>query len=247
MPYRRRGRTYRRTRARRAYGRRRNRTAYGAFRTARVSRSAVAYRPMGMQRRVKMVYNTTTTLALTSNSYVYHAFSANSLNDPDVTGTGHQPYGYDQMGLFFGRYCVTYSTIKVIFSATDTGADSLSPWCAGVLTYDNATLPVPAVSTDLQDYPRMRWKQGYGIDTFAATPTVRNSCTPRKWLHIPRGLELCDQSLTAPLGSNPTAQMYYHVAVWQGPVAETYDAPIACNIRLTYYATFFDPFILSQS
>ena len=46
-------------------------------------------------------------------------FSANGMYDPDITGVGHQPSGFDQIGEFFGHYTVLSSKIKVTFKNTD--------------------------------------------------------------------------------------------------------------------------------
>ena len=45
-----------------------------------------------------------------TNSYL---FRANSLFDPDLTGTGHQPLGFDEWAKFYRRYCVLGSKITV--------------------------------------------------------------------------------------------------------------------------------------
>jgi len=47
----------------------------------------------------------------TANAYV---FSANGLFDPDVTGTGGQPMGFDQMMAFYNHYTVLKSKITVL-------------------------------------------------------------------------------------------------------------------------------------
>jgi len=42
-----------------------------------------------------------------------YQFRTNSLFDPDLTGTGHQPYGFDQWKTYYGTYMVTRSQIAV--------------------------------------------------------------------------------------------------------------------------------------
>lgn len=50
---------------------------------------------------------------LSQYSFVY---KANSAFDPDSTGTGHQPYGYDQLTPLFREYSVLSSKIVVRFT-----------------------------------------------------------------------------------------------------------------------------------
>jgi hypothetical protein len=40
-------------------------------------------------------------------------FRANGLFDPDLTGAGHQPYGFDQMVAYYGRWQVVKSRMDV--------------------------------------------------------------------------------------------------------------------------------------
>ncbi|WP_445772155.1 hypothetical protein, partial [Rheinheimera sp.] len=42
-----------------------------------------------------------------------YLFRANSIYDPDFTGTGHQPYGHDQLEEIYNHYCVDSATITV--------------------------------------------------------------------------------------------------------------------------------------
>lgn len=50
------------------------------------------------------------------SSYV---FSLNGLFDPDITGGGHQPIGFDQIIGMYDHYCVIYAKATVIFSNQD--------------------------------------------------------------------------------------------------------------------------------
>lgn len=45
-----------------------------------------------------------------------HIWLPNSIWDPDFSGIGHQPYGHDQMALFYTRYRVKGIKYKVTFS-----------------------------------------------------------------------------------------------------------------------------------
>ena len=48
----------------------------------------------------------------------------NSLFDPNRTGTGHQPYGFDQLSTFYNRYYVTGSKMTVTFSCQTKDNDT---------------------------------------------------------------------------------------------------------------------------
>lgn len=53
---------------------------------------------------------------------VSHVWSINSCHDPDVTGLGHRPLGFDQYMEFYNHYTVTHAKIKVTFLASATWA-----------------------------------------------------------------------------------------------------------------------------
>lgn len=55
----------------------------------------------------------------TAASYV---FSANGLFDPNITGAGHQPNGFDQLMAIYAEYTVLNASIKVNFVNSDSTA-----------------------------------------------------------------------------------------------------------------------------
>lgn len=65
---------------------------------------------------------------------VHHLFRANGINDPDQSGTGHQPYGYDTYGLIYNHNRVLRSTIVV--KCISAGSDGV--W--GISRTDDATV-----------------------------------------------------------------------------------------------------------
>jgi len=74
-------------------------------------------------------------LSATVGSLGLQQFRANSLFDPDLTGTGHQPYGFDQWKTYYGTYMVTSSRISleciVITSPTLAGVYTSSESSTG--------------------------------------------------------------------------------------------------------------------
>lgn len=61
-------------------------------------------------------FNLASDATLTSYTGSQYVFRLNSLYDPDLTGTGHQPYGFDQYAALFNRYKVDKVTVDVIFT-----------------------------------------------------------------------------------------------------------------------------------
>lgn len=92
--------------------------------------------------RTQLRYADVFILTSTVGSVAEHAMRMNSLYDPDFTGTGHQPYFYDQLASVYSRYSVVKSTMKCKFSlvANSTGtAQPSGPCMIGVKTDDDAT------------------------------------------------------------------------------------------------------------
>jgi len=63
--------------------------------------------------------------SLAFGTYQGHAFNGNGLYDPDDTGTGHQPRGFDQIKALYRTYRVTASSIRVRFCNLSAGSGSL--------------------------------------------------------------------------------------------------------------------------
>lgn len=68
-------------------------------------------------RRKLVYYDYNQSLATTTGLPTTRFFSANGCYDPDFSGTGHQPMGFDQMMLFYDQYTVLASKITVTFTA----------------------------------------------------------------------------------------------------------------------------------
>ncbi len=55
-----------------------------------------------------------------------NTFRLNGLHDPDTTGVGHQPYGYDQITPFYGVYTVVRAWADITVSGVDDSSTYLA-------------------------------------------------------------------------------------------------------------------------
>lgn len=120
--------------------------------------SAVPRPLMGFphQRKVTMRYASwQDDWASTSGALNQQVVSMNDLNDPDTTGVGHQPLGYDQWRLFYEDYIVTEARLSVQVVLASQAITS--PPIVGVLMHDSNS--VTATSHDaLVEQGRSTWK-----------------------------------------------------------------------------------------
>jgi len=87
----------------------------------------------------------TNTIALTSGnsgatSASTQVFRLNSLFDPDLSGTGHQPYGFDQLSQWYNSYLVTNAKITITFTTLGSTSDLVCLWSFRASNTASATI-----------------------------------------------------------------------------------------------------------
>lgn len=172
----------------------------------------------------------------TPNAYV---FRANSLFDPDYTGVGHQPLGYDEWGAFYQKYCVLGSRITVIVN-TDSNS-------VGV----NQLVSVKCSDTvGLHDYPQTAIE-----DPNTATRVLNGVYNGKSGLITLRKNYSCKNhfNLVDPMdseqnvnhGSNPADPVFFVVTAWD---LDGVDPPnLHCTVIIDYIAKFSEPTRLLRS
>lgn len=169
-----------------------------------------------------------------------HYYSANGLYDPDVTGTGHQPMGWDQMMALYEQATVLRAHIKVTFASAGEHArvgiylnpDTTSPGLPrlvenGLMIMDKVTGP----STANGQY---------------AYSTLELACDIPKYFGRRRGEILADPQMYNTIASNPTEQVYFAVCAWAGFDAAA-DVTVAYDVTITFDAVFWEPKKLTSS
>lgn len=96
----------------------RQRAAWKRNRMVSVPRNKLAF-PQSMRTKVRYVERID--FQPTGGNVVQYQFRANNMRDPDVTGTGHQPRGFDQFMDVYNTYTVLGATCSVswMFEAYD--------------------------------------------------------------------------------------------------------------------------------
>lgn len=159
-----------------------------------------------------------------ANFYDSHIFRGNSLYDPDQTGVGVQPYGYDEYcALFNGRYKVYASKIKVSFYLSEASYGCL------VGVYPARSEYSYHDSSDLRVTRGSRYRMLSSGTGITGRNTVYAYSTTRQNLPI-----IGDDSTYASVGANPTNTWVWVVYANSESLAE--ELSIYFDVQITYYA-----------
>jgi len=183
-----------------------------------------------------------------SGAAINYVYSCNGCFDPNVTGTGIQPTGFDQMCLFYDQYTVIGSEIEVYFSPQ-------SPAMCCLSLKDDATPDTSAAKIIGNGLLRKALYTGQS----AARPQANSTCNVRvpplslqcdvaAILGRPPGLNIInDVNLFGTASANPVEQEYYHVSAWQFAADGTTAHDVDFVVTIVYDVVFWEPKRLANS
>lgn len=203
--------------------------AYGA---SSISGMVVRSLPLfGYVKRAKVQYYQNVSVASGASTAGAYVFSANGLYDPDVSGTGGQPMGFDQMMSFFNHYTVTGAKITVIAQTNSTSLRST----IGLLVSGSST-----ATTSIQQLVENGDCQFYVL-SYAGQ--FGGTCTMTRRLNVGRFQSVADvmddPSMRGDAASNPAEQAYFHIVCWNAASATTIS--VDCQVLIEYDAVFHEP------
>lgn len=235
MPYVRRRSIRRRRKAYRPVVTRRSRTVGRRYTGRKVAIPRVPFRskwknPLATGALLKFKYadsdfNMSTTVGV---SYVtINTFSGNSLFDPDVTGVGVQPYGYDPLASLYGSYNVIGSKIKVRFYTAESpvykAICSVIPSVDDVLDYYDPN--------DLRVTAKAKQRIISSTEGLTRSHFISHYCTTKRLFP---GETSRDVNFTALWTASPARRWYWLTYVDTSDQA-TEDS-IYMDVQITYYA-----------
>jgi len=169
----------------------------------------------------------------TAGAYV---FSANGLFDPNITGTGHQPMGFDQMMIFFNHYTVTRSRCRIQCVSTTAAQPTVA------LTVSGTSTPLTTPSQIMEvGRVTLLWLTGSGVAN--SHGALQAACNLRTFQGLNNTID--DPDMRGDSASNPAEQVYYIFYVWNPIDSTTVSASI--QVLIEYDTLFHEPRSPSQS
>ncbi len=192
-----------------------------------------------LRHRCTLRYADDVDLGILGTTPVAYVLAANGLYDPDITGTGHQPMGFDQLMSFFQHYVVVSAKITAQFLNAD--AQQLS-WAA--LSVQRGSTPLTVPSRILEN----------GYCTFSALDAgaaaggnvcslfFKNSVKIADFQSVPDVLN--DDTLRGTASANPATIVSFMGNVWAGGITSGH-----CHMTfvIEYDAVFLEPLQVAQS
>lgn len=172
----------------------------------------------------------------TSGLAVAHYFSANSLFDPNRSGVGHQPNGFDQLMAAYDHYAVTKAklTLTVDNDGNNTGV------LVGIGARD--TQSGTSVPASLIEQGRCVYT-GVGA---AGGPTIKDlSLTIDVGKFLGGRDVLADPQLKGSSTASPTEEAFFQI--WAAAMGTNDPAAVNMIVKVEYDAYFMEPKQLLQS
>lgn len=209
----------------------------------RISRKPAnnGFAPLGYKQAVKLRYVETITVDPATGVVSDTVFSANGLYDPNVSGTGHQPYGFDQLMAMYNHYTVVGS--KATLRAINN--QSLLPAYFALLLRDSATSLTGSYTDVLMEQPGNRMKLTAPLGSQGPS-IIRKTFSAKRFFSKNRGAIVEDSNLRGDVANNPLEQAFYHAIVAPNLTTDNLGTQ-SYQMVIDFYAVFTEPKILPQS
>lgn len=184
----------------------------------------------GLSARRRLPYFESVAITGTASLAFAYSWSCNGCFDPNVSGTGHQPNGFDEMMKFYNHYTVVRSKCQLDVQNRNSESIRVALSLSGSTTY----------STDYQNI----MENGLLVSTpltyvgaQGSLVTLKHSCDLAKF----QGMKFVndDSDMRGDTASNPAEQAYYQLTLWN---ALTATVPIVlADIYIEYDVLFTEP------
>lgn len=211
-----------------------------AFRQKRRGRAStlIIRQPTVMPDRLKIKFRFTEIISMvsTGGALNYYQWRGNSLFDPDLTGAGAQPYGFDQWSSFYQYYRVLGSSITVTPIAPPAAAAGFGSSIVYGIYPHNTITNTPASGIQSLERPYRKWTMLSGAKGYSS---VKNYMTTAKIFGETKQSVMSEDNYQAANTTNPTNQWQWTVFMFTGDTASN-SATIPFYVTITYYTVLSD-------
>lgn len=171
------------------------------------------------------------------------AFNINSLFDPDSTGVGHQPYGYDALQLAYNKYKVIGATIELTY--TDPSADGVLAQTL-LTNAQNTTVNLSGQTPDVfleKQFVTRKFMNNSGSQV--SKKTIKVSMAAVSGL-TKLQFDADPDRYTGLVTSNPLSQIQFKIAI--ANTRQTVDViTMQVFMKITYHAMLYERKVMAQS
>lgn len=210
-------------------------------RVQRVQRRVIRNQGFGFPatKVIPMRYCETVTLSAAAGTMAKYVFRANSIYDPNYTGTGHQPSGHDQWSAFYGRYTVIGAKMRAY--NTDSAVSQAYPFVYGIQL--NTDLATVASQYDVI-IEQGRDKFSFHNSNYDRKRGVMKGYSPKRFFNL---TNIKDNMLThgSHFGANPTEEALF--TLWAQDQAKSNAVGNNFVVIIDYMVLLSEPLNLPQS
>lgn len=188
----------------------------------------------------QLYYDFQQTLTGTAGVPASRVYTANGIFDPDITGTGHQVIGFDQMMVAYNHYTVIRSKITVTF--LNNGDAPVR--CGVYLNPDSAALtdPVRIMENGLIKTVTCDAKS---IAAGERMHTVSIDCDAKRYFGKGKYTELLEENYSGTSAANPPEQVYF--TVFSLNPFDATNTLVAFDAVISYDVIYHEPRKLTSS
>lgn len=191
------------------------------------------------KKRVKMTFTDTRNLTSTSGVFTKYTYRGNGAYDPDQTGVGLQPYGFDQMMALYANFRVHGAKCKVQFWNNGSETELAQ---VGVEVSKSVVIPTTS-SNVLRSKNKGRYIGLLGLNTNSAPVTIRSGgITKNIW----QFKDLADElEFQGSISGDPTKQWF--IQPWIQTISGSGSRSVFYVIQIDYDIEFFNPLMVDGS
>jgi hypothetical protein len=171
----------------------------------------------------------------TAGSVARYRFRANDCFDPDQTGTGHQPMGFDEAAKYYDQFTVINSKITVRYVAENASV----PMVCGVKLNDDTTNETGLTDIIENGLNRSAIVVGTGGGP-NQVQTISLGCDVAKFFGRPAGTGIInDPNLFGTAAASPVEEAYYQLFAFAA--VNTTTVTCGFDVLLEYDVVFWEP------
>lgn len=224
---------------------RRNRSKFTS--KSSIARPRISFADQPKSKMVKFRYASDVTLNPGAGLIAGHVYRANGLFDPDVTSTGHQPYGFDHTMNFYDHYTVLGSKISCQFF-NGSGSNIAPSYCGVTLTDSSSSIagfsnPSHLIESNLLKLPVLIVGGNGGNSVSSGKYPIKSQTFSAKKFFARNPLGASE--LTGTATTDPVEEAYF--TIFAGSVAGVDSGTVSCLVTIDYFAVLSERQSLSQS